>query len=325
MITSILSKEGVFAGWPANHSLHQWDNEILVGYVAGDHHADERLTHNVLGQLYFLQSRSFDYGKTWSEPEPTQIPEKFRTTDLLEYKDDPKKDIFRIRGNYDHGGDYLDPSTGFYASSDKGKTWRGPFAFKGLTFDYETYENSSRTCVVNEVFYLTRKKARYWASDSVIPCILRDGVFEIQNTLILERPYRTAMPSVVSTPNGVFMAVRTKKFPTRFHNGIEIFKLQDNSWVSIRHTFTGNNNGNPPSLFYKNGELHLFYGNRKKRKILHEKTSDFNTWTSSVIYEAASDDFGYCQSFDAAEKGIGIIFYEDKPEHKRSEINCIFV
>lgn len=36
-------EEGRFAGWPANHGIWLWDNEILVGFVEASH--EEKTGH----------------------------------------------------------------------------------------------------------------------------------------------------------------------------------------------------------------------------------------------------------------------------------------
>lgn len=311
----IYSETGIYAGWPANHGLWQWDNEILVGFIAGKYLESDLCVHRVEGKLDFLQARSMDYGQTWNI-EKTMIQEIFLEYNCIPFKGKFKDTIFRVRGNYDHGGDILSPSAGFYSSEDRGNNWTGPHLFEGLDFNSGA-ENSSRTCVLNDKFYLTRKKEMIWASDEVMVIEYIDKFKEVDS---LKRDYRTVMPSVVECEMGLFMAVRIKNHP-EIRDGIEIFKKSSNSWVSIKIFDTGNNNGNPPNLSYKDGKLYCFYGNRRNKQIVSQSTEDLLNWENKILAEAITDDFGYCQSFKTKE-GIGIIYYEDNGID-RSEIKMV--
>src|SRR5262245_48477651 len=67
----VYREEGRFAGWPANHGIWSWGNEILVGFSRGYykdlgrfHHIDREKPEE------FLLARSRDGGETWSVEEP---------------------------------------------------------------------------------------------------------------------------------------------------------------------------------------------------------------------------------------------------------------
>src|SRR6516165_10917130 len=67
----VYGEEGRFAGWPANHGIWSWGNEILVGFSRGYykdlgrfHHIDREKPEE------FLLARSRDGGETWSLEEP---------------------------------------------------------------------------------------------------------------------------------------------------------------------------------------------------------------------------------------------------------------
>lgn len=311
----IFSEKETYAGWPANHGLWQWGNEIIVGFIHGKYNVGGM--HNVVGELKFSQLRSLDYGQTW-EFEETIIKE--RLGDLIEYTPH-EGDIFRIRGSYDHGGDYLKRRGGFFASNDRGKTWRGPFDFKGLDLDKGEHENSSRTCIADGIFYLTMRNIRDWASDFVTPAVFKDGKFEFINEMALKADHRRAMPSVAVLNGVTCMAVRTKCGLSP--EGIEIYKW-DNGWHYTHSVDTGNSNGNPPSMICKNNVLYCLYGNRKTRYLRCVSTKDLKNWDEREIHRSRTSDFGYCRSFDAGDLGIGTIFYEDNGED-RSELKACFI
>jgi len=320
------SEPSVFAGWPANHSLWQWDNEILVGFISGDYDSGSRGCHAVRGALFFRQLRSLDYGASW-QAEDTIILENINVNWYM-IQDYVRQDgdIYRIRGNYDHGGDFLDERGCFYASSDRGHTWRGPFRFSGLDFG-AGYENSSRTCLLNGIFFLTKRELRYWASDEIIPAQLAGNAFEFIPEMALKRDYRLAMPSCANHNGKLFMAARIKHHP-KIPDGIQIFVWHGNSWADAVAFSTGNNNGNPPSLFSKGGKLYCFYGDRERKTIealsYAGPEDPTRRWQLDILSKSETSDFGYCSAFDAGDKGIGCLYYEDNGMD-RAEIKCTFI
>jgi hypothetical protein len=67
----VYKEEGRFAGWPANHGIWAWGDEILVGFSRGYdkdrgpyHHIDHDRPED------FLLARSRDGGLTWAVEEP---------------------------------------------------------------------------------------------------------------------------------------------------------------------------------------------------------------------------------------------------------------
>src|SRR5690242_15545755 len=67
----VSSEPGRFAGWPANHGIWSWADEILVGFSRGSykdrgrfHHIDHDRPEE------FLLARSRDGGLTWTVEQP---------------------------------------------------------------------------------------------------------------------------------------------------------------------------------------------------------------------------------------------------------------
>src|SRR5207244_13339713 len=69
----VYREEGRFAGWPANHGIWSWGDEILVGFSRG-YYKDRGRFHHIDHDRpeEFLLARSRDGGLTWvvEQPEP---------------------------------------------------------------------------------------------------------------------------------------------------------------------------------------------------------------------------------------------------------------
>ena len=60
-------QKGMFGGWPANHGIWSWGNEILVGFGMG-YYKDQGLNHHIDREKPEIPmlARSLDVGETWS-------------------------------------------------------------------------------------------------------------------------------------------------------------------------------------------------------------------------------------------------------------------
>ena len=69
--SSSTRKPGRFAGWPANHGIWSWGDEILVGFSRGFYKDRDRFHHiDKEKPEEFLLARSKDGGATWSVEQP---------------------------------------------------------------------------------------------------------------------------------------------------------------------------------------------------------------------------------------------------------------
>src|SRR6188474_2026088 len=69
----VYAEPGRFGGWPANHGLWSWGNEILVGFSRG-FYKDLGERHNIDRERpeEYLLARSLDGGETWSVENPAE-------------------------------------------------------------------------------------------------------------------------------------------------------------------------------------------------------------------------------------------------------------
>ncbi|MCA9437932.1 MAG: exo-alpha-sialidase, partial [Candidatus Omnitrophica bacterium] len=163
----VYKEDGRFGGWPANHGMWHWGDEVLVGFSRGyyknlgeRHHIDRDKP-----EQHWL-ARSLDGGKTWKTEDPQEkgmlIPqgEALHGTELPEMKPVPAKDC-------PGGIDFTNPNfamtlrmssadTGesrFYYSYDRGHTWEGPFKLplfgqKGIMARTDYIVNGKHDCMI---------------------------------------------------------------------------------------------------------------------------------------------------------------------------------
>ena len=137
---TVYGKAGRYGGWPANHGIWSWDNEIVVGFSAAyfqwigpDRHPYDRSKPE---EPYL--ARSIDGGETWGiEPTPSLVPPEGmytasgpggKSSELAEPIDFSQPGFcmtFRMT-------DAQKGHSWFFYSYDRGKTWKGPFDFPML-------------------------------------------------------------------------------------------------------------------------------------------------------------------------------------------------
>src|SRR4051794_6942400 len=134
-------EEGRFAGWPANHGIWSWGDEVLVGFSRGTyrdrgpyHHIDHDRPEE------FLLARSRDGGLTWAveRPEP---PGALVGTPGMRHGTFPPDAAPERPGDPDGPIDFAHPDfamtvrmensnngvTRYYVSYDRGRRWQGPY------------------------------------------------------------------------------------------------------------------------------------------------------------------------------------------------------
>jgi hypothetical protein len=140
----VYREPGRFGGWPANHGMWSWGNEMLVGFGAG-YYKDNGPEYHAIDHERpeeHLLARSLDGGQTWKIEDPaahgdllpqgpalhgTELPRVV----LKAWTDCPGEIDFThpdfamtLRMTNAHSG----PAR-FYYSYDRGHRWQGPFRF----------------------------------------------------------------------------------------------------------------------------------------------------------------------------------------------------
>lgn len=297
----------VYAGWPANHGAWQWGDEFLVGFIRGEH--TPRGMHNVKGKLEKVLARSLDGGETWTVERPNmdfEARKVFKAAPALDFRNS----IIRVCGGYDHGGEACVREGGFYLSENRGKTWHGAYPFDiGLP---EGKHNTSRTCTLGNLIFLSAADVNHWGSDFTFCARVEDGVL-VPHSVVLNDDSRAVMPAAAKVKDRIIVALR-RRGTCRPGGWIASVYSDDGgiTWGAPVHVAeTGKDNGNPPALVELDGNLYCAYGNRSRHTIEVMKSLDAgSTWVAHAeLRRGEAPDIGYPRLFRRNDGQLVCVYY----------------
>lgn len=345
----------MFAGWPANHGAWQWGNEFLVGFMVGQFMDYPDNGHHRIAEPYTrMLARSLDGGVTWESwsvldadgsGEAVKIPGKLvmGKDGKIAWESDPvfvgdgfeglvveahdyipvPGDIYRVVGCYDTGGDYTLPDGGFYASSDRGRTWRGMFRFQGIEYVFNNLGiNTSRTCVLGNEWFLSVGDADCWGRDFVMTVRMDDsGVFGGARA-INAGPARAVMPSATVLDGTTYCALRRRETFGKYWIDLYARGPESDQFEFVTCiTSLCSNNGNPPALKAVGDTLVCCWGDRDSHSIRAATSEDHGqTWSYKTLREGGKQDIGYPQLFVRADGSLVVVYYwadkgSEEPQH----------
>jgi hypothetical protein len=329
----VYKQAGRFGGWPANHGMWSWGNEILVGFEAGYFKFSER-SHSIdySKPAEHVLARSMDGGETWTieKPEGLKPPPGYRQAGVpteagLPMKDCPGNIDFTAPGfaltarmNDIHVG-----ASRFYYSLDKGKSWDGPFRLP----DFGQPGIAARTdYLVNGkhdmTMFLTAAKSN--KREGRVICVrTRDGgkTWNLEGLVGPEPPENdfAIMPSSVRlSKTTILTAVRHRPF-------IDAYRSTDDgkNWSFVNKPAPDTGRGNPPSMIkLKDGRLAITYGYRAEPFGIRARLSSDSgeTWGEEIILrkDAGVWDLGYPRTMQRPDgKIVTVYYYNDAADQER--------
>lgn len=311
-----------FAGWPANHGISIWGNEILVGFVLGYHKEQEGHTIDGKRPSDAMQARSLDGGKTWTI-EPLRYVTKNRevreTASLQPIDFTAPNFAARLKGRQ------------FFYSLDRCHTWDGPFSLP--TF--------GRPGLLARTDYIVEGKHRLTAfvaaekdaGNEGQPLCIRttDGgrTWKLVGWIGKQPPagYGYAiMPATVATSGGSYLSMirRGGVFDGQKRWWIEAFLSPDEgrSWYMLDQPRI-NNAGNPATLTrLKDGRIAMTYGWRSAPYGMRARlsTDEGQTWSDEIVLRAdgMTWDLGYPRTVLRADgQLVTIYYYNDHGQRER--------
>ncbi len=326
----VYKESGRFGGWPANHGIWSWDNEILVGFSAA-YFKQMPLTRHQYDNTKPEEprlARSLDGGETWTIEAPKSLlpPEQggAAVTDLKEPMDfgNPNFAMTIRFVDKDKGASLL-----FY-STDRGKSWKGAYNFP--TFGLQGV--AARTDYVIEgkrqaLVFLTASKSN--GKEGRLFCArTNDGGlrWKIVSWIGDEPEGFRIMPSTVRLPGAVLLTAARTHAPSEI-NWIDLYRStnQGASWTMEPKPVpsTGAHGGNPPHMIrLRDGRLCLTYGYRSEPYGIRARLSkdDGRTWSDEIVLrpDGAWWDLGYVRTMERPDgKIVAVYYFNDRPSTER--------
>jgi hypothetical protein len=342
----VYHEPGRFGGWPANHGMWHWGDELLVGFSAGYYKDNGPHRHAIDHDRpeEHLLARSLDGGATWTIENPAAhgalIPrgDALHGTELPRTVDRPWTECpgnidfvhpdfaMTLRMSNNHGG-----ASRFYTSTDRGHHWQGPYSFpdlglKGIAARTDYLVNGPRDCQV----FLTASKSNGREGRS---CCARttDGgkTWSFVGWIGPEPAGYSIMPSTVRLgPGELLSAVRVRQGEPSW---LEAYFSGDDgvNWhLRSRPAETGE--GSPAAMLkLRDGRLCITYGVRAKPFGIRAKLSSDQgqTWGPELLLrdDGGGRDLGYPRSVQRMDgKVVTLYYFNHDPNQTRYIVATIW-
>lgn len=330
----VYREEGRFAGWPANHGIWSWGDEILVGFSRGSykdrgpfHHIDHDRPEE------FLLARSRDGGLTCAVERPNPPGALIGTPGMRHGTFPPDAAPERV-SDLDEPIDFTHPGfaltvrmensnngmSRYYVSYDRGQTWRGAyrlplFGQEGVMGRTDYLVNGPRDCLL----FLTASKAD-GKEGRPFSARTTDGgqTWRFLSFIGPEPSGYSIMPSTVRvSATDLVTTVRRKDSPRSW---IDAYASHDDgrSWSLLSTPEPDTGEGNPPSLVrLPDDRLCLTYGVRARPSGIRARLSGDagKTWTDALVLrgDGGSSDVGYVRSVVRPDgRMVTVYYYTDR-------------
>ena len=350
---TVYRQEGRFAGWPANHGIWSWGDEIIAGFalgyldVDGGFHARDRER-----PFAAMQARSLDGGQTWQVQETwcrapgnrgrsanKHVHPDLRVGEALKGENAPAECLGGI--DFAHpdfalmcsrSGLRAGARSWFFLSCDRCRTWEGPFSLPmfgqtGIAARTDYLVSGPNQCM----FFLTAAKSN--GDEGRVFCAqTADGgkTFEFVSHIGPEPEGFAIMPaSVRISDSRILAAVRCRgglgEFTTA-HHWIDLYASDDNgaTWDYLnRPVADTGKGGNPPTLTkLQDGRLCLTYGYRAEPYGIRARLSnnDGATWGKEIVLrdDGGNHDIGYPRTVQRPDGTMVTVYYfNDSPDGER--------
>ncbi len=321
---------GRFGGWPANHGIWRWDNEILVGFSRG-HYKDLGDRHHIDRDKpeEHVLARSLDGGETWTVEYPNEqgylIPrgESLHGTELPGVPI-PEERICPGNIQFTHPDFAMtlrmsNVNAGvsrFYYSYDRGHVWEGPFLLPqfetpGIAARTEYIVDGPRTCTL----FLTAAKRD--GKEGRPLCVRTEDGGATWNFLswIGPEPEGFAiMPAAARLSQNELLTIVRRREPDK--SWIAGYRSEDNglTWTPSADPADDLGKGNPASLIrLQDGRLCVAYGYRAAPYSICARLSKDNgrTWSEPIVLrnDGLSADIGYPRMVQRPDGVVATVYY----------------
>jgi hypothetical protein len=332
----VYAEPGRFGGWPANHGIWSWGDEILVGFSAGyfkDNGPERHAIDHDRPEEHLL-ARSLDGGRTWTIENPARHGALIPTGNALHgitppgLQEPPWEDCpggidftdpnfaLTVRMTDNHAG-----ASRFSYSTDRGHTWRGPYRLPmfdqpGIAARTDYVVNGKHDCLM----FLTAAKRDGREGRPMCVRTTDGGKSWRFVSWIADEPSGYAiMPSTVRLSGlELLSAIRCRDGDRSW---IDTYRSLDfgQSWKHDNTPVPDTGEGNPPGMIrLKDGRICLTYGYRAEPYSIRARLSSDNgqTWGDEIIVrgDGGGRDIGYPRSVQRSDgKVVTIYYFHDVP------------
>lgn len=322
---------GRYGGWPANHGIWTWGEEILFGFSWGHMRpggADAGHPIDRQRPEEHMLARSLDAGRSWTLEKAAGLTPPREPGHIAGVPTETGRAVARLETPIDFTAPgfaltarmsdiHVGPSWFFY-TTDRGRTWSGPFALpdfgqKGIAARTDYLVDGPRALTM----FLTASKSN--GREGRVICVrTTDGglSWTLAGMVGPEPPaddFAIMPASARLSPASILTLVRHRRW-------IEAWRSDDNgaTWTHVVRAVTDTGRGNPPSLVrLRDGRLVVTFGYRAAPYGIRARISrdEGRTWSDDIVLRAdASDwDLGYTRSVERPDGKIVTVYYYNDP------------
>ena len=321
-------ESGRYGGWPANHGIWSWGDELLVGFTAGVLKTGDPNRHPIdrsAGEQHVL-ARSLDGGRTWHVETPPALQPPARperrartgeplTLPALQSLDEPIDFTapglaLTFRAAHGTAGAWM------FAGHDRGRRWTGPYAIPSL--DTKGFDPRTDYVVLgrHDLLVLLTAMKTNGREGRPVAIRTRDGgrTWTRLGWIGPETDGYRIMPATVRIAEQHLYTVIRRNDGTRHH--LEGYRSRDlgASWDATGIVAADTGRGNPASLVrLDDGRLCCTYGLRAEPFGLFavESRDEGATWsTPRALRTGAADwDLGYPRTVRRADGRLVSVYY----------------
>ena len=326
---TVFKEPGLYGGWPANHGMWQWGDEIVVGFTVAtykkpinDHAVDRSKPFEE------RQARSLDGGLTWKLEnalpfaEKAQEPKPAPLSAPLDFTAPGFALMFRFASVH------VGPSW-FYTSTDRCKTWRGPYSF--------SVEGVDRIATRTDLVVVGPRECLMFGSAAkadgregrIFGARTTDGglTWKLESRIGPEPAGYAIMPSSLRLKNGAILTTVRRSDPGE-SGYIEAWWSQNGrtNWVNTGKAAVGIGGGPPSLVQLPDGRVVLTYGFRVKPHGVRARISPDGgfTWGSEIVLrdDGYSGDLGYARSVVRPDGRVLTVYYFNGPRDEDRPIEA---